>query len=59
MGCGTIDRMNELKCGSPRRLLALVGLTAIALVAAQAEGKSLNQLATEVLQHAVQPGGSS
>ena len=36
MGCGTIDRMNELKCGSPRRLLALVGLTAIALVAAQA-----------------------
>ncbi len=28
-----------------------------ALVAAQAEGKSLNQWATEVLQHAVQPGG--
>jgi predicted HicB family RNase H-like nuclease len=28
-----------------------------ALVAAQAAGKSLNQWATEVLQHAVQPGG--
>jgi len=28
-----------------------------ALVAAQAAGKSLNQLATEVLQQAVQPGG--
>ena len=27
-----------------------------ALVAAQASGKSLNQWATEVLQHAVQPG---
>jgi predicted HicB family RNase H-like nuclease len=27
-----------------------------ALVAAQAAGKSLNQWATEVLQHAVQPG---
>ena len=28
-----------------------------ALVAAQAAGKSLNQWATEVLEHAVQPGG--
>jgi predicted HicB family RNase H-like nuclease len=28
-----------------------------ALVAAQAAGKSLNQWATEVLRHAVQPGG--
>ena len=28
-----------------------------ALVAAQAAGKRLNQWATEVLQHAVQPGG--
>jgi predicted HicB family RNase H-like nuclease len=28
-----------------------------ALVAAQAAGKSLNQWATEILQHAVQPGG--
>lgn len=28
-----------------------------ALVAAQAAGKSLNQWATELLQHAVQPGG--
>ena len=28
-----------------------------ALVAAQAAGKSLNQRATEVLQHAAQPGG--
>jgi len=28
-----------------------------ALVAAQAAGKSLNQWATEVLQHAVEPGG--
>jgi len=28
-----------------------------ALVAAQTAGKSLNQWATEVLQHAVQPGG--
>jgi predicted HicB family RNase H-like nuclease len=28
-----------------------------AMVAAQAAGKSLNQWATEVLQHAVQPGG--
>ncbi|MGH9439663.1 MAG: type II toxin-antitoxin system HicB family antitoxin [Terriglobia bacterium] len=28
-----------------------------ALVVAQASGKSLNQWATEVLQHAVQPGG--
>lgn len=29
-----------------------------ALIAAQAAGKSLNQWATEVLRHAVQPGGS-
>ena len=29
-----------------------------ALVAAQAAGKSLNQWATEVLQHAVQPGAT-
>lgn len=28
-----------------------------ALIAAQAAGKSLNQWATDILQHAVQPGG--